>query len=157
MPTDSQTEPIDYLYRYDHGVDSKRRVQVPAKWRPAAEEPEYKLRLLLWQPVGQKAPCLLGLPPDQWQRLRAKIAGMNLSDRAAQEKREWIAANCDVVTLDSAGRICLPKELAEAAGIGDKVVLQGMTEYFAIWSDTNYALEHPKKAGVTTGFALDGI
>jgi MraZ protein len=140
MPTD-QNNTIDYLAVYTHGVDDKRRVQIPSKWRPSAEEQEFKLRLLLWQPAGQKKPCLLALPPEQWRRLRDRISGMPLSDPKAQALRRWVATNADVVTLDNAGRICLPQTLAEATGIDKQVVLQGMEDHFQIWAVEAFAEE----------------
>jgi len=139
MTTD-QYNSVDYLAVYTHGVDDKRRVQVPSKWRLPAEE-ELKFRLLLWQPAGQKKPCLLALPPEQWRRLRDRISGMPLSDPKAQALRRWIATNADVVTVDNAGRICLPQALAEAAGINKQVVLQGMEDHFQIWAGEAFAEE----------------
>ena len=50
-----------YTSCYRHGVDDKRRVQVPAKWRPKEEEAEYTL--ILWPHDGQPDACLLVLPP----------------------------------------------------------------------------------------------
>ncbi len=39
-------EPTYYNSLYRHGVDEKRRVQIPAKWRP--EKTGTELTLMLW-------------------------------------------------------------------------------------------------------------
>jgi len=143
MSAEASKEPVDYLFVYTHAVDEKRRVQIPAKWRPPPEERDYKFRLLFWKPVGQPAPCLLGLPPDKWRQLRDRLAARAFSDPKAEAVRSSIAENCDVVGLDSAGRICLPQPLAAAAGITGQAVLRGMTEYFQVWSQENYRISPP--------------
>lgn len=143
MYAEASREPVDYLFVYTHGVDDKRRVQIPSKWRPAPEQRDFKLRLLLWKPTGQPAPCLLALPPDKWRQLREKLAARPFSDPKAEGVRSWVAENCDVVDLDSAGRVCLPQQLATAAGITRQAVLRGMTEYFELWSPDHYQAPRP--------------
>ncbi len=143
MPAPQSSQVIDYLFVYTHGVDDKRRVQIPAKWRPGDDQPDFKLRVLLWKTAAQKAPCLLAMPPEVWDRLRQSIAAMAFSDAKANMLRAYVAENSDVVTLDSVGRICLPQKLAEAAGIGKQAVLRGMVDRFQIWSPENFAMEQP--------------
>jgi DNA-binding transcriptional regulator/RsmH inhibitor MraZ len=59
MPTEEPSEPIYYNSTYRFGVDEKRRVQIPAKWRPARSE---VLTLLLWPKGTMPEACLLVLP-----------------------------------------------------------------------------------------------
>ena len=54
MPSEEPSEPIYYNSIYRHGVDEKRRVQIPAKWRPARPE---VLTLVLW-PKGTLAEAM---------------------------------------------------------------------------------------------------
>jgi MraZ protein len=143
MYAEASREPVDYLFVYTRGVDEKRRVQIPSKWRPPPEQRDFKLRLLLWKPAGQPAPCLLALPPHKWVQLREKLAARAFSDPKAEAVRSWVAENCDVVDLDSAGRICLPQGLAAGAGITRRAVLRGMTEYFQVWNPENYQVPCP--------------
>ena len=42
------------------------------------------------------------------------------------------------VALDKAGRVCVPDEMASAAGIKDEAVLVGMIDRFEIWNPTRY-------------------
>jgi MraZ protein len=143
MCAEGSRESADYLFVYPHGVDAKRRVQIPAKWRPPPGQRGFKFRLVLWKQHGQPAPCLLALPPDKWRQFREKLAARDFSDPKAEAVRSWVAENCDVVDLDSAGRMCLPQPLAAAAGITRQAVLRGMTEYFQIWSAENYKVAPP--------------
>ena len=42
------------------------------------------------------------------------------------------------MTLDKGGRICLPEEMARAAGIDHEAVLVGLLDRFEIWNPERY-------------------
>ena len=134
----TSTKPIIYLSEYEFGVDEKRRVQIPSKWRP--ENPEgVEWVALRWQTDLQRPPCLLVLPPAAFQLLHEKVAALPFSDPQAETLRRSLTRAADTVSLDGAGRICLPKPLADAAGITKRAWLVGMFDRFQIWSPENYA------------------
>ena len=60
--------PNYYNSSYRHGVDEKRRVSIPAKWRPEAEGTE--LTVILW-PKHAAGVCLRVLPPEEMAKLKA--------------------------------------------------------------------------------------
>jgi MraZ protein len=131
---------ICYLAEYEFGVDEKRRVQIPSKWRPEVVETDFEYVLFRWQPEPGKPVCLLVLPPESMGRLRLKMAELSYSDRQAETLRRSLTRASDTATLDSAGRIVLPQRLAEAAGIRKRAVLVGMFDRFQVWSPENYEL-----------------
>ena len=136
----SSTEPskaVFYNALYAHGVDEKRRVQIPAKWRPK-DIKDIEFTLVLWPNAVTEALCLLALPPDEWLRLVAKIKEMPFFDPKAEALRRFLGAGTDRVGLDSAGRICLPEEMAKAAGIKDQALLAGLVDRFQIWAPDRY-------------------
>ena len=136
MSNDS-IETIYYKSIYRHGVDEKRRVQVPAKWRPSA--PEFQFSIILWQPKGpERESCLLVLGPDEWRVLVDKVKAMSYSDPNVQTLRRNIGKNSDRVTLDKAGRICLPEAMAKTVGLEKEAVLVGLLDRFEIWSPKQY-------------------
>jgi MraZ protein len=134
MPTDSN-EPI-YQARYRHGLDDKRRVQIPAKWRSAEEGIQFAL--ILWPHNGQADACLLVLPPAAFAELVQKIKAMPFADRKAEALRRILGEKSDRVQVDKAGRICLPDWMASAVGIKTEAVLNGMFDRFQIWSPERY-------------------
>lgn len=135
MP-DETNEPV-YQSLYRHGVDEKRRVQIPVKWRPAAEVAT-EFALILWPHNGQTDACVLVLPPAAFSELKQKIRGMPFADRRAEALRRILGEKSDSVQLDKAGRMCLPDWMTTAAGISDKAVLNGMFDRFQIWSPERY-------------------
>lgn len=122
---------------YTHGVDEKRRVQVPAKWRPDEENAE--LTLVLWTDMPSQQVCLRVLPPRQVDALMARIEAMSTSDPEAVSLRRNIARNSDQVTLDKVGRICIPDRMAKEAGLGKEVLLLGALQWFEIWNPSRHA------------------
>src|SRR5688572_32952934 len=126
MSADTSNEAVRYLSRYTHGVDEKRRVQIPAKWRPAQEDMEWAL--ILWENNAHAGACLRVYPPRQMEALVQKIEAMSSSDPTSVALRRNIAKNCETVTMDKAGRICLPEEMAAKAGIEKQAELAGAVQ-----------------------------
>ena len=128
-------QPTYYNSCYRHGVDEKRRVQIPAKWRP--EEAGVELTMILW-PKHQAGNCLRVLPPLEMAQLMADIDAMPNGDPNKVVLKRFIGSESVQVSLDKAGRICLPDEMARAAGIKDEVVLVGLLDRFEIWNPDRY-------------------
>ncbi|HTI97657.1 MAG TPA: hypothetical protein VL527_02050 [Dongiaceae bacterium] len=131
MQSNENTGPIYYNSLYRHGVDEKRRIQVPAKWRPLDEQVEFTL--MLW-PKDKEGPCLRVLPPAQMAKLMQNIDAMPNSDPSKVVLKRFIGSESVQVSLDKAGRICLPEEMARAAGIQSEAVLVGLLDRFEIWN-----------------------
>jgi MraZ protein len=135
MEPEPADERVYYNSVYRHGVDEKRRVQVPAKWRSAKQE---VLTLILWPRTSMDDACLLALPPREWLALVDKLKAMPFHEANAQALRNLIGRMSDRVTLDRAGRICLPESMMKAANIQEEAVLAGMVDRFALWSPARY-------------------
>lgn len=137
MPsTDTENETIHYTSLFRHGVDEKRRVQIPAKWRPS--EPDVEFTLILWPNGGQPDANLLVLPPAEMKALAEKIRGMSSADPKASALRRLIGSKSASVACDKVGRICIPDSMAKAVGIEDEAVLVGLVDRFEIWSPERY-------------------
>ena len=52
--------------------------------------------------------------------------------------KRFIGSESVQVPLDKAGRICLPEEMAKAAGIKKESVLVGLLDRFEIWNPNRY-------------------
>jgi MraZ protein len=121
---------------YRHGVDEKRRLQIPSKWRPSQED--FQFTLIVWPGSESKGPYLLALPPEPLKELVGKFKAMSYSDPKADSLRRFLGKNSDQVVLDKSGRICLPEAMATAAGIEREAVLVGSWDRFEIWNPGRY-------------------
>jgi MraZ protein len=135
MDSEKTNDRTYYNSLYRHGVDEKRRVQVPAKWRPAKAGIEFTL--ILW-PKSKEGPCLRVLPPEEMAGLMQDIDAMPNDDPNKVVLKRFIGSESVQVTLDKGGRICLPEEMARAAGIGDEAILVGLLDRFEIWNPAQY-------------------
>jgi MraZ protein len=135
MAPETNTAPTYYNSVYKHGVDEKRRLQIPAKWRPL--DPGVELTLVLW-PKSKEGPCVRVLPPKQMAALMQEIDSMPSSDQNKGVLKRFIGSESVQAPLDKAGRICLPEGMARGAGIVDEAVLVGLLDRFEIWSPERY-------------------
>ena len=135
MPSNQPSELIYYNSLYRHGVDDKRRVQIPAKWRPTEAQ---VLTLVQWPKGTMPEACLLVLPPKEWEALVLKLKEMPFADPKAEALRRLLGRKSDRVTLDKGGRICLPEAMAKASAIDKEAVLVGLVDRFEIWNPERY-------------------
>jgi MraZ protein len=134
MSVQVANEPIIYNGEFHHGVDEKRRVQVPARWCPPKS---VEFTLVVW-PKHQAGICLRALPSEQMLKLMQQIEAMPPNDPNKGILKRAIGSQSIQVKLDSAGRICIPEQMAAAAEISDKAVLVGLLDRFEIWNSTRY-------------------
>jgi MraZ protein len=120
---------------FDHGMDTKRRILVPVKWR-AEEAAEEALTVVIWRghAVGI---CLRVLPPAEMAKLRQAI---NTTEDLAHRGilKRLVGADSEQVTPDSAGRLLLPERMVKEAGLENGAVLVGQLDYFEIWNPKLY-------------------
>ena len=120
---------------YRHGVDEKRRVQIPAMWRPTSGEVEFTV--IVW-PQANEGICLRVLPPEEMAKLMTDINAMPNGDPKKTALKRVIGGASVQVALDKGGRICIPEEMARAAGIADEAVLNGLLDRFEIWNPERF-------------------
>ena len=123
-----------YSGRFRHGIDGSRRVMVPSKWRPKSGKTEFAI--LPW-PLGEQQ-FLLVLPPVRWSMLLDRLNEMSLSDDQAAVVERVIGGSSAHLKLDKVGRLCLPEELADVAGLRKEAVLVGRLNKFEIWEPSRF-------------------
>jgi MraZ protein len=133
MPDAAQLERT-YSSLYRHSVDEKRRVPIPFRWRP---EDSVEFTIVVW-PKYEAGTCLRVLPPSQWAKLQDSIDVMPNDDPNKPVLKHWIGTGSIQAKLDTAGRMTIPEDMAEAAGITNQAVLAGMINRFEIWNPERY-------------------
>jgi MraZ protein len=130
---------IVFNSRFDHGVDDKRRLQIPSKWR--TEEEGFEFMVILW-PKHQVGPCLRVMPMAEYHKLAETIESLPLNDPKRDPMSRIVFGNAETVVLDKTGRVCLPERMAKEAGIKRDVVLVGMNSRFEIWDAERHKSVH---------------
>ena len=114
------------LGEYEHSLDDKSRVTLPARFRQAFADGVFVARGI--------DPCLLVYPPDGWNRLvDGRLAGLDPFSREARQMSRFLFAGAIETELDKQGRIMLPAALAEHAGLERDVVVAGVRDHLELW------------------------
>jgi MraZ protein len=71
-------------------------------------------------------------------KLMRDVDAMPNGDSNKVVLKRFIGSESVQVTLDKAGRICLPEKMARDAGLGEEAVLVGLLDRFEIWSPERY-------------------
>lgn len=114
-----------FMGEYNHTIDQKGRIIVPAKLREDLED-EFVITLGL-------DGCLFAYPKSEWEEFILKLRNLPGTKEARQLQRYFMAgaASCE---MDKQGRILIPMKLRENAGLEKDVVFIGVLNKVEIWS-----------------------
>ncbi len=123
-----------FLGQYQHNIDGKGRVIVPARFRTLLEEGAY-----ITQGFDNN---LRLLPETTFQATYERVTAMSSTDPAARRLRRLIFSSAQKVEPDGNGRILIPHYLREVAGLDDEVIIVGVGEAIEIWSPQAWEAEN---------------
>jgi MraZ protein len=123
-------------------VDEKRRVQIPAKWRP--DEAGAEVTIVPWDTAHGMS--LRVFPQAQFLKMIEKIESMPEGSVERDELMRKVGRNSEQVTIDSVGRITLPDGMLKAAGLSTQAVLVGVVRVFEIWNPDRFAASEASTA-----------
>jgi transcriptional regulator MraZ len=122
------------LGEYEHAIDDKNRVTLPARFRQAFSEGVFVARGI--------DPCLLVFPPEGWARLvEGQMEGLSPFSREARQMSRYLFAGATETELDKQGRIMLPPSLVEHAGLLKEVVVAGVRDHLELWEPAAWRQE----------------
>jgi MraZ protein len=114
------------LGEYDHTLDDKNRLTLPAKFREALGGGVVVTR-------GMDG-CLFVFTREAWDDfVSARLEGLNPFSREGRQMSRFMFAGATETELDKQGRIMLPPALIEHAGLGREVVVAGVRDHVEIW------------------------
>ena len=108
---------------YEHSIDAKGRLFIPAKLRE-------ELGVTFYLAMGVDE-CLAIYPQETWNRFTEKFASLPMSQSAAMRPLFANASKCE---LDSQGRSVIPQKLRKYAGLEKDAVIIGVNDRAEIWS-----------------------
>ena len=117
---------------YEHSVDTKNRIFVPAKFREELGESFIISRDL-------RGPRLKIFSLSGWEAYIAPI--MEQERRISEKAMRYLHRNAVQVSPDSQGRVVLTRELLAYAEIEKNAVVVGCSTYAEIWSAERWAAE----------------
>jgi MraZ protein len=130
-----------FLGEYDHALDDRGRVTLPAKLRQEIDEREVVL-------AKGFDPCIFGFDKGSWEHEAAKHLEIPVTDEKARNLRRYLFAGAQKVEVDKLGRILLPAQLKEYAKIAREVVIIGAGDHFEIWDKAKWRQHAATLTGV---------
>ena len=140
MSDTAKIKEIKYFSRFEHEIDEKRRVQIPADWRPEAGVEASYIMLRWWdQKQDMDVNHLRVFPRERFELIAGRIQSeISPSDEEAIEMSREIFGGAFAMSLDKAGRLCIPELLVNQIKLGKEVTLLGGFDHFEIWSKQTY-------------------
>ncbi|NMB19878.1 MAG: division/cell wall cluster transcriptional repressor MraZ [Firmicutes bacterium] len=115
-----------FMGEYQHGLDAKGRLIIPAKFRQ-----ELGAGAVLTRGLDN---CLFLFPQEEWGILEAKLKTLPLTKHDARQFVRFLFSGATECEMDKQGRIILPQNLRDFAAIDKDVVVIGVSSRVEIWS-----------------------
>jgi MraZ protein len=112
--------------QYEHTIDSKGRVIIPAKFREELGE-----KFVLTKGLDN---CLFVYSLDEWKNIEEKLKTLPLTKKDARAFTRFFLAGAVECEVDKQGRILIPSHLREHAKIEKDVIFIGVSTRVEIWS-----------------------
>jgi MraZ protein len=119
-----------FLGQFQHSIDDKGRLMVPARFRELLEGGAY-----LTQGFDK---CLMVMSEAYFKQVYERIIAMNLADPTARLLRRMILSNAYPVDVDKVGRILVPGNLRQFASLESDAIVAGQGEYFEVWTPAEW-------------------
>ncbi|MBI2090595.1 MAG: division/cell wall cluster transcriptional repressor MraZ [Deltaproteobacteria bacterium] len=117
---------------YQHTVDSKGRLSIPAKFREVLLG-KGDDRIVITNFVVDGARCLDVYPLDEWMRFEEQIQSKpKFERRMVLFQNYYLSGACECL-VDKQGRILIPPLLRQYANLKRDVVLVSALEKFRVW------------------------
>lgn len=115
---------------FQHTIDTKNRVIIPAKLREQLA-PQFVVTRGL-------DGCLFGYPKDEWAKLEQKLSDMPLAKKEARTFVRFLYSAATECEFDKQGRITLPKTLCDYANLTKNCTIIGVANRIEIWDEEKW-------------------
>ena len=128
--------------KYQNSIDAKSRMIIPAKFRE-----ELGAKCIVSMALDN---CLEIHPMEEWEAfVNEKLKVLSSFDPKARQLARYFSSSAVECEIDKQGRLTIPQELREYAGIEKELVTVGAFEKIEVWSKeawTKYEQERSMSA-----------
>jgi MraZ protein len=123
-----------FIGEFESTIDAKGRFLLPSGFKK--QLPEGDNALFVLNRGFEK--CLTLYPLQSWKPIFKEISQLNDFDPKVRSFRRYFLNGATQVELDSAGRLLLPKNLMEYAGLDKDIILASSLNKIEIWDKEKY-------------------
>jgi MraZ protein len=132
-----------FYSRFRNRIDRKGRVSVPALWRPILAAQGFNGCVVYPSPVVS---AIEGCGRERIDRMAESIDTLNPFSGEHSDFATTLLSAATPLPFDSEGRVMLPEEMTQVAGIADAVIFVGHGATFQIWNPDAFAAYEPEAA-----------
>jgi len=111
---------------YQHNIDTKGRMIVPAKFRDGLGE-----SFVLTRGLDQ---CLFAYPMEEWKLLEDKLKTLPLTKKDARTFTRFFFSGAVECEVDKQGRINIPQTLRTYSQLEKECIIIGVSNRVEVWS-----------------------
>ncbi len=119
---------------YEHSIDRKGRLILPAKFREAARA-HFVEKFYVTRGLDK---CLFMFTEEEWRSQEAKFKSISFTKQQARTFNRLYFSGAVEVVADRQGRILLSSYLKEFAEIKKDVVIVGVSNRIEIWAKNKW-------------------
>ena len=124
-----------FLSSYENRLDTKGRISVPASFRAALNSESFS-GVVLYRSFTNR--CIEGLSMSRMEMLANATDKMGVFDGNLDDLSAMLFADARPLSFDVTGRIVIPNDLLQHAGIKDRAVFVGRGTSFQIWNPDEF-------------------
>lgn len=115
---------------YNHSIDSKGRLIIPAKFREILGD-----SFVITKGLDN---CLFVYPDNEWKLFEEKLRTLPLTNKNARTFMRFFLGSAVEGVLDKQGRVLISSALRDFAGLEKEVVLVGVLDRVEIWDKAKW-------------------
>ncbi len=113
-------------------IDAKGRMAVPARHRELLDARGVNTLILTLSPWDS---CLWAYPLTAWDEIDDKLNALPAADAESRMAKRVMLGHATDCVLDAQGRVLVPQELRDLAGISRRAVVLGQGNKFEVWDE----------------------
>lgn len=118
---------------FDHSLDSKGRVIIPASFREALGE-DFTIT------INPNKTAIAIYPKEMWDKQLEVLSQINPMDRVGMQYQRYVmSVSFSGNSMDAQGRVLVPSKLRSKIGLTRDIVFVGLNRYIEIWDAEVYA------------------
>lgn len=144
----SQSLPAKFFGAYDHTLDPKGRLILPAKYRASFQNSCY----ITPSQFGDS--CLVVWVPEVFALYTEQIEANSWADEVSRRRLRIWTKKTFYAEIDKAGRLAIPQNLRSYASLVRDVSVQGAMGFIELWDPDKWAV-YEAQDGETIGESGD--
>ncbi|HCT97222.1 MULTISPECIES: division/cell wall cluster transcriptional repressor MraZ [Lactobacillales] len=115
---------------FQHNIDAKGRIIIPAKLRE-----DLGAKFVITRGLDG---CVFGYPLENWEKIQEKLKQLPLAKKEARAFTRFFYSAAAEAEIDKQGRINIPSTLVDYASLEKECLVLGVSDRIEIWSKTKW-------------------